>query len=232
MTLMKTILITGANRGLGLEFTRQYAQAGWQVIACCRNPEKATALAQLAGNYNDIRTVQLDVQNHQQIEALAAELKATAIDVLISNAGIYGDRHAFGTIDYQDWNFTMQVNVFAVIKLAEVFASNLALSEQGIFVAISSLMGSITDNTSGGSYLYRSSKAALNAATKSLAFDFHQQGTGVIIFHPGWVRTDMGGPNGLIDVDESIAGMREQIEKFSLSKTGCFINYHGKAMPW
>ncbi len=229
---MKTVLITGSNRGLGLEFIRQYAQAGWDVIACCRNPEKATALAQMAGNYNGIRIVQLDVQNHQPIEALAAELKGTAIDVLISNAGIYGDRHSFGTIDYQHWHTVMEVNVFAAVKLAEVFASNLALSEQGLFVALSSLMGSITDNTSGRSYLYRSSKAALNAAMKSLAFDFRQQRTGVIIFHPGWVRTDMGGPNGLIDVDESIAGMREQIAKFSLSQTGCFINYHGKVMPW
>lgn len=229
---MKTVLITGANRGLGLEFSRQYAQAGWDVIACCRNPEKATALAQMASHDNGIRIVQLDVQNHQQIEALAIELKGTAIDVLISNAGIYGDRHGFGAIDYQQWHTVRQVNVFAALKLAEVFASNLALSEQGVFVALSSLMGSITDNTSGGSYLYRSSKAALNAAMKSLAFDFRQQGTGVIIFHPGWVRTDMGGPNGLIDVDESIAGMCEQIEKFSISQTGCFINYKGAAMPW
>lgn len=122
--------------------------------------------------------------------------------------------------------------MFGALKLAEVFAGNLALSEQGLFVAISSLMGSMADNSSGGSYIHRSSKAALNAAMKSLSFDFRQQGTGVLIFHPGWVRTDMGGPHGLIDVDESIAGMRRVMQKFELSQTGSFIKYNGLPMPW
>ena len=229
---MKTALITGANRGLGLEFVRQYAQAGWQVIAGCRNLEKATALAQLASHSKAIRIVPLDVQNHQQIESLAADLKTVGIDVIISNAAVYGDRHGFGQLNYQDWRTTMEVNVFGAVKLAEAFAANLALSEQAVFVALSSLMGSIADNGSGGSYLYRSSKAALNAAMKSLSFDFARQGTGVIIFHPGWVRTDMGGPNSLIEVDESISGMRQQIDNFSMSQTGSFIKYNGLAMPW
>ena len=229
---MNTVLITGANRGLGLEFSRQYAQSGWQVIACCRQPESAKALTKVANQYTSIRIVTLDVQNHQQCEALAAELRQMPIDVLISNAGVYGDRHAFGDLDYQAWRDTMETNVLSVMKLAEVFAHHLASSEQGIFVAISSLMGSMADNGSGGSYLYRSSKAALNAVMKSLSFDFSGQGTGVLIFHPGWVRTDMGGPNGLIDVAESIRGMRQQIEQFDLSKTGSFIKYDGSVMPW
>lgn len=229
---MKTVLITGANRGLGLEFTRQYAQAGCEVIACCRNPEKAIALAQLASSTKFIRIVQLDVQNHQQIGSLAAELNGVAIDILISNAGVYGERYGLGAIDYQYWQTAMEVNVFAALKLAEVFADNLALSEQGMFIAISSLMGSMADNGSGGSYIYRSSKAALNAAMKSLSFDFQQQGTGVIIFHPGWVKTDMGGPHGLINVGESISGMRQVIENFNMSQTGSFIKYNGMSMPW
>lgn len=229
---MKTVLITGANRGLGLEFTRQYAQAGWQVLACCRSPKEATALAQLASSFKGIRIIQLDVHDHQQIDRLAAELKGNAIDILISNAGVYGDRHGFGELDYQDWGTTMEINVFGAVKLAEVFAANLALSERAVFAALSSLMGSMADNGSGGSYVYRSSKAALNAAMKSLSYDFARQGTGVIIFHPGWVRTAMGGPHGLIDVDESISGMRQQIENFNMSQTGSFIKYNGMAMPW
>lgn len=229
---MKTVLITGANRGLGLEFVRQYAQAGCQVIACCRNPEKASALTQLASNSKHIRIAPLDVQNHSHIDSLAADLKGVAIDILISNAGVYGERYGLGSIDYQHWQTAMEVNVFSALKLAEVFSDNLALSEQGMFIAISSLMGSMTDNSSGGSYIYRSSKAALNAAMKSLSFDFQRQGTGVIIFHPGWVRTDMGGPHGLIEADESVTGMRQLIENFDMSKTGSFIKYNGLPMPW
>ena len=229
---MKTVLITGANRGLGLEFTRQYAQVGWQVIACSRHPEKAEALSQLVNCYKTVRSFPLDVRNHQQIDALAIELNGLSIDVLVSNAGVYGDRHAFGELDYQIWRDTLETNVLSAIKLAEAFTNHLASSQQGLFVAISSLMGSMEDNSSGGSYLYRSSKAALNAVMKSLSFEFARQGTGVLIFHPGWVRTDMGGPNGLIEVDESISGMRQLIEHFELSQTGSFFKYDGTAMPW
>ncbi len=229
---MKTVLITGANRGLGLEFSRQYAQAGWQVIAACRDPEKAEDLLQLANHHTSLRIVTLDVKNHPQCQQLATELQQQTIDVLISNAGMYGDQHVFGKLDYQTWRDTLETNVLSPMKLAEIFAPHLAASQQGLFVAISSLMGSMADNGSGGSYLYRSSKAALNAVMKSLSFDFAKQGTGVIIFHPGWVRTDMGGPNALIEVDESIHGMRQQIEQFELSQTGRFIKYDGTAMPW
>ena len=118
------------------------------------------------------------------------------------------------------------------MKLAEVFAPHLAASQSGLFIAISSLMGSMADNGSGGSYLYRSSKAALNAVMKSLSFDFARPGTGVLIFHPGWVRTDMGGPNGLIEAPESVTGMRQVIEQFDMAQTGNFIKYDGTAMPW
>ena len=229
---MKTVLITGANRGLGLEFCRQYVQAGWQVIACCRQPQESNGLIKLTTDYDTIRVMSLDVSDHQQIDSLSAEFKHTVIDVLISNAGVYGDQHGFGELDYQVWRDTLETNVLSAMKLAEAFTQHLASSQQGIFVAISSLMGSMADNGSGGSYLYRSSKAALNAVMKSLSFDFARQGTGVLIFHPGWVRTDMGGPNGLIEVDESISGMRRVIEQFELSQTGCFIKYDGTAMPW
>jgi len=231
---MKTVLVTGANRGLGLEFCKQYAEAGWQVIAGCRKPSNASDLKQLAQQHAAIQIRALDVSDHQQIDGLALSLKDVNLDLLISNAGVYGDSagQGFGTINYQDWQNTLAINVLGGVKLAEAFTDSLARSEQGVFVAISSLMGSIADNGSGGSILYRSSKAALNAAMTSVAIDIKPAGVGVLIFHPGWVRTDMGGPNGLCDAPESIAGMREQIEQFDMQKTGQFIKYDGTKMPW
>jgi len=231
---MKTVLVTGANRGLGLEFCTQYAKAGWQVIAGCRKPNDANDLNQLAQQHANIQVLALDVSDHQQIDDLAHSLKGVSLDLLISNAGVYGDSagQGFGAINYQNWQNTLNINVLAGVKLAEAFTGVLAKSEQGVFVAISSLMGSIADNDSGGSILYRSSKAALNAAMTSVAIDIKQSGVGVLIFHPGWVRTDMGGPNGLCDAPESIAGMRAQIEQFDMSNTGQFIKYDGTKMPW
>jgi len=231
---MKTVLITGANRGLGLEFCQQYAQADWQVIATCRQAEQASALNSLASQFANIQIHALDISEHTQIDGLAKNLNKTNIDLIISNAGIYGDdsRHRFGQLDYAAWQQTFTVNVMASMKIAEAFMPALERSEQGLFVAISSLMGSLADNNSGGSILYRSSKAALNAAMKSLAIDIKPQGVGVLIFHPGWVRTDMGGPNGLIDVAESITGMRQVIERFDQSQSGNFIKYDGSKMPW
>jgi len=230
---MKTVVITGANRGLGLEFCRQYSQADWQVIAYCRQPEHADDLNALSQNYPNLHIFALDVTDHDNIDALAAELE-TDIDVFISNAGIYGDTtgHGFGNLDYTAWQHTLNTNVISAMKLAETFSPHLGRGPQGLFVAISSLMGSIADNGGGGSILYRSSKAALNAAMKSLAIDLTPQQIGVLIFHPGWVRTDMGGPNGLIDAKESITGMRHIIENFELSQSGQFIKYDGTPMPW
>ncbi len=231
---MKTVLVTGANRGLGLEFCLQYAQAGWQVFAACRDPQNAQDLNRIAEQYKSIQVVTLDVRQHDQIDSLALKFMGKPLDLLISNAGVYGDSvgHGFGAINYSDWRDTLEVNVMSAIKLAESFKEPLAKSEQGLFVAISSLMGSVADNGSGGSILYRSSKAALNAAMKSLSFDIKPAGIGVLIFHPGWVRTDMGGPNGLCDASESIAGMRQQIEKFEMQQSGQFIKYDGTKMPW
>lgn len=231
---MKTVLVTGANRGLGFEFCSQYVKAGWRVIAACRDVKKAAELQQLSKQYENIQIVNLDVSQHSQIDSLAASLQGEKLDLLISNAGVYGDSagHGFGAINYSDWRDTFDINVLSAIKLAECFKESLAKSEQSLFVTISSLMGSVADNGSGGSILYRSSKAALNAAMKSLSFDIKPAGVGVLIFHPGWVRTDMGGPNGLCDAPESIAGMRQQIEKFDMQQTGQFIKYDGTAMPW
>ena len=231
---MSTVLVTGANRGLGLEFCRQYAQLGWRVLACSRNPQTAEKLAELGKQYSTIHIYQLDLENFSAIDHLSSQLANETIDVLINNAGVYGDTksHSFGNLDFQKWSESLTINTLASVKMAEAFLPQVKCSEKKLIVAISSLMGSITDNSGGGSILYRSSKAALNAAMKSLAIDLKQQDVGVLIFHPGWVRTDMGGPNGLIDVEESITGMREVIAEFRLSLTGDFIKYDGMPMPW
>lgn len=231
---MSTVLITGANRGLGLEFCRQYAEAGWQVIACCRDPGTADKLSGLEKQHNSLRVFSLKIENFLEIDDLSSQLADENIDVLINNAGVYGDEnaHSFGNLDYQKWSETLTINTQAPIKMAEAFLPQVKRSEKKLIVAISSLMGSIADNSGGGSILYRSSKAALNAAMKSLAIDLKEQSVGILIFHPGWVRTDMGGPNGLIDVEESITGMREVIAEFRMSLTGDFAKYDGMPMPW
>jgi NAD(P)-dependent dehydrogenase (short-subunit alcohol dehydrogenase family) len=230
---MATVLITGANRGLGLEFCRQYAEQGWHVIACARNPDDAFDLNNLSTQHN-IQLETLDVSKFEQIDALSRKLADLPIDVLINNAGIYADHRSdgFGHLDYQAWTNSLLINTQAPVKMAEAFLPQIKKSGKKLIVNVSSLMGSIADNDSGGSIFYRSSKAALNAAMKSLAIDLKDQSVGVLIFHPGWVKTDMGGPNALIDAEPSITGMRSLIESFSLNQSGSFIKYDGTPMPW
>lgn len=231
---MQTLLITGANRGLGLEFCRQYSAQGDRVLACCRDPDNARALQNLARQYSSIRICALDVTDFQQIDELANELRGETIDVLLSNAGVYGDtsEHRFGALNYQNWEQTLRINTLAPVKLAEAFLPNLGKSQHPVLVAITSLMGSMTDNTSGGSICYRSSKAALNAAMKSLAIDLKARNIAVLIMHPGWVKTDMGGMNAPVSVEESIGNMRRVIADFILDDTGHFLNYRGEELPW
>jgi len=233
-TIMATVLITGANRGLGLEFCRQYAEDGWEVIACCRDPGLAKDLARLVECYPAIQVEALDVGDFAQIDALATKLSGRGVDVLINNAGVYRDKsgEGFGYLDYQAWADSFRINAQAPVKMTEAFLPHLKAGNHKLLVAVSSLMGSMADNTSGGSMLYRTSKAALNAAMKTLAIDLGKHSIGVLTLHPGWVKTDMGGPNALIGVAESVAGMRAVIAGFSLSQSGCFVNYSGKSMPW
>ena len=137
-----------------------------------------------------------------------------------------------GQLDYQAWEKSFLINTLAAVKMTEAYLPQIQKSQQKLIVAISSLMGSMADNVSGGSLLYRSSKAALNAAMKSLSIELCTQSVGVLMLHPGWVKTDMGGKNALINVEESVAGMRQQIETFNLQKTGRFLNYEGVQLPW
>lgn len=230
---MPTILITGANRGIGLEFVKQFASENYHVIACSRNPKLATELNNIASQYNNIDVHQLDITNQASIKALKEQLGNTAIDIFINNAGIYlGHHNGFNDLSVADWKTIFDVNCIAPIKLVEYFYSNILNSQLKKIIFISSKMGSVTDNQSGGSYLYRSSKAALNAAVKSLSIDLKQDGICVLSLHPGWVKTDMGGPNALISTTESIKGMKKVIENTALKQSGGFFAFDGKEVPW
>ncbi len=231
---MPTVLITGANRGLGLEFSRQYAAAGWRVHATCRDPVAAEALEGLAADTSGAVTAhRLDVTDAAQLGAVAEELREVPLDLLLNNAGVYGgQRKNFGDIDYASWEDTLRANVLGPMRMAEAFAGHVARGEGKVIACISSRMGSIAENDSGGSYVYRSSKAALNAVVKSLALDLKDRDITVVAFHPGWVATDMGGVNALLSPADSIGAMRSQIERLTPADTGRFLSYDGSAIPW
>jgi NAD(P)-dependent dehydrogenase (short-subunit alcohol dehydrogenase family) len=228
---MATVLITGTNRGIGLEFVRQYAEDGWRVLACCRDPDDASDLQNLAGAHSNIEMFALDVGDFPQIEQLANRLRHERIDVLINNAGVYPSS-SLGEIDYEAWSTAFKVNSMAPLKMVEAFTPHVANSLLKKIATLSSKMGSLDDNTSGGSYLYRSSKTAVNMVMKSLAIDFKVYGISVVTLHPGWVQTDMGGPNGLIDTRTSVQGLREVIANLTLQTSGKFIAYDGKEIAW
>ena len=232
--MASTILITGANRGIGFELTQQYAEAGWRVIACCREPDKAQELDGVRSDHGEQVSIhRLDVTNSEPIKALVTSMEDTPIDILLNNAGIYGQRDdSLGNIDEDKWLETFRVNTIAPIKVMEAFIDVVAASKRKVFASITSKMGSVADNTSGGSYVYRSSKAALNAAMKSAANDLEGRGISVVVIHPGWVRTDMGGPSGLLSVEQSAKSIRELLGRVSIEDTGKFFNYDGTVIPW
>lgn len=231
---MATVLVTGANRGIGLEFCSQYAEAGWKVLACCRKPAEATALQNLAARFPALSIYELDVSRLAQIDGLSKQLRGETVDVLLANAGIYGDSESgdFGALDYGRWQETLTINTLAPVKLLEAFLPQVQRSERKLMVAITSLMGSMADNSSGRAIFYRSSKAALNAAMKTLSIDLRPSGIGVLILHPGWVRTDMGGQQAPTQPSESVHGMRHVIDGFRLADTGRFFDFRGEELPW
>jgi len=228
-----TILITGSNRGIGLELAHQYAAQGWQVLACCRRPDQATELNRLSDRYPDIAVHALDVTQRDQVQQLAARLQGRPIDILFNNAGIYGPYDAvFGNTDETRWLECLRINVIAPMKMMEAFLPNVAASKHRLIAAMSSKMGSMADNGSGGSYIYRSSKAALNAVMKSAAIDLAPRGVKVAILHPGWVLTDMGGPDAEITVAESVGRIRDILADITPGNSGTFFDIDGSVIPW
>jgi NAD(P)-dependent dehydrogenase (short-subunit alcohol dehydrogenase family) len=237
---MPTVLITGANRGLGFEFARQYLGDEWHVIAACRRPGDADSLAELGTQYPRLQIVAIDVRDHATIEQVAEQFRDEPIDVLINNAGIFGPSNAgdgdkgqsFGHIDYDAWADVLRVNTIAPVKIAEAFADNIAQGGQKKIVTISSGMGSIADTSTGGHFAYRTSKAAVNMAMATLADALSEQRIIVVMLCPGWCRTDMGGEAAPNDPADSVANMRRLIAGFTLEDSGTFTHHSGKQLPW
>ncbi|GAB1153007.1 MAG: SDR family oxidoreductase [Shewanella algae] len=229
---MPQLLITGANRGIGLALTQVYLAAGWDVLACCRDPETADELLDLVNEFQGLEVFALDVTDYEAVADLAAELEGRGLDLLLNNAGYYGPKGLLlGQLPVDEWRTVFEVNSIAPCKLAEAFLPHL-IQAKGIIANISSKVGSMADNQSGGGYLYRSSKAALNSITKSLALDLANVGVKAVALHPGWVQTSMGGPNALIDVDTSAAGMKQLLDNLSQAQSGGFYDYCGNSIPW
>jgi NAD(P)-dependent dehydrogenase (short-subunit alcohol dehydrogenase family) len=230
---MTTVLVTGANRGIGLEFTTQYLARGYRVIATCRDLTQAQPLKALRAGIADLMMVELDASRGESIAALPHALKGEAIDIFINNAGVYGPRDSyFGKVQAQPWLDVFQVNTIAPLLLTQALMENLADGKDRKLVYLTSKMGSIAENGGGGHYVYRSSKTALNSVVKSLAVDLAEQGFVAAVLHPGWVQTDMGGPNALIDTRTSVSGMLKVIDGLAAEQPGGFFNYDGSALPW
>lgn len=231
---MPVTLITGANRGIGLEFSRQYAANGWQVFATCRQPDAAAELKALARTSEGaVRVLELDAVDIASARRAASQLDGVAIDLLINNAGVMGARNqTFGNVDYDSWAEVLNVNTLGPLRVAESFVEQVARSERRLIVTISSAMGSIQDNTSGGSIAYRSSKAAVNMAMRSAAIDLASRKISCVVVHPGWVQTDMGGPNALVSAQDSVSRLRVLIDSFGIEHSGRFYNYDGNEFPW
>ena len=226
---MPTVLITGAARGLGLDFTKQYAAKGWKVLACARKPDG------LKGIEGDIHYHALEVTDYKAVKALAAKLEDEKIDVLICNAGVGGERGSnaqdLGTLDPELWRHIFEVNTLAPLMMAEAFVEHVARSQQKKMIGISSILGSIKNNN-GGRYFYRASKTALNMEWSVLARDVEAKGIICVALHPGWVQTDMGGPTATLTIDQSVPGMVKVIDGLKPSDNGRFLQYDGAELPW
>jgi NAD(P)-dependent dehydrogenase (short-subunit alcohol dehydrogenase family) len=237
---MPTILITGANRGLGLEFTRQYAADGWRVIACCRKPESADELNELAASNDSVVVEQLDVNDFSAIDALAQKYAGQSIDVLLNNAGIIGpipiaeniERQSFGSMEYDVWAEVLRTNTFAPVKMAEAFLENVAASEQKKIVNISSTVGSITEMAIPG-LAYASSKSALNRVMTIIAGQVKERGVIVAMYCPGYVKTRMDAFGyATVDIPDSIAALRPMIADLTIEQTGSYTGHDGRTIGW
>jgi NAD(P)-dependent dehydrogenase (short-subunit alcohol dehydrogenase family) len=231
---MATILITGANRGLGLEFTRQYLSEGYAIVAAARDPGAAHRLRQLERDSKGRLTlVEADVADTASVRRAASNIQTAAIDVLINCAGVMGGNgQNIGSLDYPDWMRVLDVNVLGPMRMCEAFLDRLAQSDRRLIVTITSGMGSLADNTSGGDMAYRTSKAAVNMAMRTAAIDLKSRGITCVVLNPGWVKTDMGGANAPLTPEQSVTAMRRVISDLGPKDSGRFYNYDGREYPW
>ena len=225
---MKNILITGANRGIGLKFA-EILSANNNIYATARDITKADDLEKL----DNTELLELDLLDKDSIKSFCSELKDIPLDMIINNAGIFQDEQMEETIlDPELWLDEIMINAIGPVVLSQKLKENIMSGNDKKIIFISSQMGSIDDNYSGGYYFYRTSKSALNSAAKSLSIDWKADGIAVLMLHPGWVRTDMGGSNAKLDIDTSVRKMLDVINTLDMGKTGTFLNYEGKKLEW
>jgi NAD(P)-dependent dehydrogenase (short-subunit alcohol dehydrogenase family) len=231
--MMSRYVVTGTNRGIGLEFVRQLLSQGHTVVATARDPGSVPALQALLGANSKLSLLPLDLSDENSINTFAGLAGATPVDVLINNAGIYGPRQAsLGQLRTADWEEVMLVDLIAPLMLTQALLPALRRGTDKRIAFLSSIMGSIADNSGGGAYLYRSAKAGLNQAVKSLSVDLAKENFIVLPLHPGWVKTDMGGPNAMIDTHTSVTGLLQCIQSAGAAQSGKFLNYDGKTIAW
>ena len=222
----KTILITGANRGIGLALAKQYQDDGWQVLATCREPEKADGLKSLR-----LEPFALDVTDPKSCSQLAQELVGQSIDVLFNNAGIFGPRGLkLGELEPESWLEVLKVNSVAPALVTQAFLEHVASSQDKLMVYTSSSMASIAAGSSG-EYIYRSSKAALNMFVARAAQELDSKGIRTVAMDPGWVRTDMGGSSAALSPEESARGMKNVLDTLG-HQSGVYLRHDGATLPW
>lgn len=236
---MPCALVTGANRGLGLEYSRQLVAAGWQLIACAREPARAAELAALRDRHPDrVQLEALDVTDHEAVATLARRLEGTAIDLLLNNAGSFGPAGApagmayqgLAHMDYGIWREILEINLLAPFHMAVSFRPHLQRAARPLLVMVSSDLGSVAQNRQGQSYAYRSSKAGLNMLARGMAAEWAD--IIVVAVAPGWCRTDLGGAEALLDPADSVADQLQTFARLTTADSGRFIDRHGDTVPW
>ena len=230
---MINVLITGANRGLGLGFVKKYLEKNVNVLCTTRDISGSKELLECKERYpNNIEIFELDLLKENGAETLANQLNGMPIDILINNAGVGSSNQHFEAVSSKPWLEVLKVNLIAPLIITQSLIENVKKSSAKKIYFLSSQLGSIGDNTSGGMYVYRSSKTGLNQVVKSLSVDLKPEGITVVSLHPGWVKTDMGGPNAPVSIDKSIEGMIKVIDRTDIKDTGRFLNYDGTELPW
>ena len=230
---MATVLITGVNRGIGLELLRQYAEAGWTVLGTCRDIASALDATAIAAEYESVTLYTLDVSETSAVEDLSKQLSGTAIDVLILNAGIMSEQSStLGELEAADFLRVLEVNVVAPAICAQAFTPHVQASQRKIMIGLGSFLGSVACNTDGGLYSYRASKSGIHNVMRSLSIDLRDSGVIALPLHPGWVQTDMGGEGATITTEECVTGIRSLIEGLTLRDSGKLLTYSGEELPW
>lgn len=230
---MTTVLITGANRGIGLELSRQYANNGATVLACCRTPDTAHALVELA-RVKEVEILGVEITDPQSVASLGQQLAGRPIDILINNAGMMGperNRQSLSNMDYEGWAETFAVNSMAPLRMLQTLLPNLKAASGGKLATITSQMGAMSVDMTVA-YAYCSAKAAVNKVMKLAAIELARDGLSSCLIHPGWVQTDMGGPQAAITPHESATGIIKVIDKLNLETSGGFWNWNGTAHNW